>query len=135
MAQSDLKDEKKTRGGARKGAGMPKGYKTKKTLAKEVAREVARKIITADLMPMLEAQIAKAKGIRYLVTRDKSTGKFIPVSAKLLKTLDPKDVLEVWEKTPDTAAFNSLMDRALDRPKEQEQDLNVDAEMTIKWES
>jgi hypothetical protein len=41
-----LKHLKKLQGGKRPGAGMPKGYKTQKTLAKEAAREVARQLIT-----------------------------------------------------------------------------------------
>lgn len=35
-------------GGARPGSGMPKGYKTRKTLAKEEAREFARQKIFAE---------------------------------------------------------------------------------------
>lgn len=84
------------------------------TRAKEAGRELARQIILEDLEPLLRAQLAKAKGLKYLVTRDKATGKFVPVRKRDLKKFD-QDRIEVWEKTPDTAAFRELMDRALDR--------------------
>lgn len=130
-----MKSLKSSRGGRRSGAGRKKGHKWPSTIAKEVARELTRKAITAELLPMIEAQIAKAKGIKFLVTRDKSTGKFIPVTAALLKELAPEDLIEVWEKTPDTQAFNTLTDRALDKSKEQEVDLNVNGDLVIKWQS
>lgn len=110
------------RGGKRPGAGKPKGYKHKGTIAKEEAREVAREIITAEMMPMLAAQIAHAKGLHYLVVRDKHTGKFIRVTeamAKHKQTLaDNEEIIEVWEKDPSVQAFKDLMDRALDKPAE-----------------
>lgn len=81
---------------------------------KEAGRELARTIILEDLEPLLRAQLAKAKGLKYLVTRDKATGKFVPVRKRDLKKTD-HDRIEVWEKTPDTSAFIALLDRALDR--------------------
>jgi hypothetical protein len=57
-------------------SGKPKGAKHKSTLDKEAAREVLREMVKAELQPMTEAQIKHAKGISYLVYRDKKGGKF-----------------------------------------------------------
>lgn len=113
--QGALKTLKSGRGGARTGAGAKKGSKWASTLKKAEIRQLACEVITVELEDMLRAQIAKAKGISFLVTRDEATGKFVPVTCRMLKTLDPKDVIEVWEKAPDTQAFNTLADRAMDR--------------------
>jgi hypothetical protein len=119
-----LKKKPSTHGGTRPGAGMPKGYKTQKTLAKEQAREVARQIITRELEPMLAAQIAHAKGLSYLVARHKTTGKFAKLTEDLALTIaegkNPEyEAIEVWGKDPSVQAFTDLLNRALDKPKEQ----------------
>ena len=61
-------------GGARPGAGMPKGYKTQKTLAKEAAREVLVAKVLAELGPLVDAQIKNALGISFLVVRERRAG-------------------------------------------------------------
>ena len=112
------------RGGTRPGAGRPKGTKNAETLSKEAAREVARQRILADLEPMLAAQIIHAKGLKYLVTRDKKTGKFIRVGPALASSAN-EETIEVWEKDPSVQAFTDLMNRALDKAKEQEQEISL----------
>ena len=52
------------------------GAKYAKTVAKEQAREIAREIITRELEPLIEAQIANAIGISHFFVRNKTTGKF-----------------------------------------------------------
>jgi hypothetical protein len=115
------------RGGKRPGAGRKKGYKEKHTLAKEAAREVLRQLVTAEIEPMVEAQIKHAKGISYLVYRTKRGGKFTKVTAELAAELfkraaKPSDeggvIIEVWEKEPSVQAFTDLMNRAIDKPAE-----------------
>src|SRR4051812_18388233 len=116
-------------GGKRPGAGRPKGSKSAKTLDKEAARELVRQMVYADLAPLLAAQLSHAKGLKYLVTRDKKTGKFIRVTEAMAKhksTLaDNEETIEVWEKDPSVQAFTDLMNRALDKPKEQELEVKV----------
>lgn len=106
--------------------GKPKGFKAPKTLAKEAARELARALITQQLQPLIHAQIANAAGLKYLVTRDKRTGKFIRVTEAMAKKRgesDPlaehEEIIEVWEKDPSVQAFTDLLNRALDKPAEQ----------------
>jgi hypothetical protein len=105
------------RGGKRNGAGRPKGQQT---LDKEAARAIVRETVYAALAPMLEAQIANAQGLKYLVTRDKKSGKFIRVTEAMAKAKQGEDeeIIEVWEKDPSVQAFTDLMNRALDKPAE-----------------
>lgn len=118
-------------GGKRPGAGRPKGSKTAKTLDKEAARELVRQMVYADLAPLLAAQLSNAKGLKYLVIRDKKTGKFLRVTEGMARTrsklaLSPdEEVIEVWEKDPSVQAFTDLLNRALDKPKEQELEVKV----------
>src|SRR3990167_6389656 len=104
----------------RKTGGKRKGYKASKTLEKEAARELTRQTITAELSPLLHAQIAHAKGLKYLVTRDKKTGKFIRVTEAMakIKLGDHEEIVEIWEKDPSVHAFSDLLNRALDKPAE-----------------
>jgi hypothetical protein len=93
---------KSSHGGRRPGAGRKRGTRWPSTIAKEQARELVRQAITQELQPLLEAQIANAKGIRYLVVRDKRTGKFLRVTKAMARARLGRDeeVIEVWEKDP-----------------------------------
>ena len=107
---------------------MPKGHKVANTLSKEMAREALRQIVTRHMEEMTEAQVAAAKGLKYLMARNKRGGEFKPVTREqieggILKREDT--IIEVWDKQPSTPAFIGLMDRALDKPKEQEQTINL----------
>ena len=121
------------RGGARVGAGRKKGGKNRETLEKEAAREYVRQYITARLEPILEAQFEAARGYKYIVARDVRGGKFRPISEAELKKHDPsRTVIEVWEKPPHTAAAVELLNRALDKAKEQAQDVNLNVDASEK---
>lgn len=119
------------RGGKRPGAGRQKGSKDKKPsaskLEKEAARVVVREMVFKQLGPMVSAQVANAVGIKYLVTRDKKSGKFIRVTEAMAKAklASNEEIIEVWEKDPSTPAFTDLMNRALDKPAEQPQQITL----------
>jgi hypothetical protein len=116
------------RGGKRPGAGRPKGttgIKQKATLSKEAAREALRVIVMREMDEMSAAQIAAAKGLKYLVARHKKGGTFRPVRNVLEAIKDEEQIIEVWEHRPSTQAFTDLMNRALDKPKEQMQEIEV----------
>lgn len=120
-----------------KKGGRPKGTPSAVTIGKEKAREDVRQLITAELVPLIHAQIANAKGISYLVTRDKRSGKFIRVTeamAKAKDVADTEEIIEVWEKDPSVQAFTDLLNRALDKPREQEQSVEVSGALTISWQ-
>lgn len=108
------------RGGARPNSGPKKGAVYKPTLAKEAARELVRQLIMRHLEPLVAAQVAHATGLKYLVTRDKKTGKFIRVTEAMarVKLGDTEETIEVWEKDPSVQAFTDLLNRAIDKPQE-----------------
>lgn len=116
---------KSSHGGRRAGAGKPKGHQSQATLDKITAREFVRQRVTEQLGPLVDAQIANAKGLSYLVIRDKKTGKFVRVSEAMARVTKDQEIVEVWEKDPSTPAFAILLDRALDRPAEQEIPIKV----------
>lgn len=119
---------KSTHGGKRDGAGKPKGHQAQATLDKIAAREFVRQRVTAQLGPIIDAQLANALGIKYLVTREKKTGKFVRVSQAMARAAKGQEIIEVWEKDPSTPAATYLLDRALDRPQEQEIPIKVRTE-------
>jgi hypothetical protein len=120
------------RGGKRPGAGRKKGYKEQATLTKEQAREYVRQRVIKDMEPMVAAQVAHAQGISHFMLRDPKTGKFDRLTdpEQIEAALNADDAQEgstyyIWTKDPSVQAFTDLMNRALDKPKEQPQDLNV----------
>lgn len=116
------------RGGARKGAGRKKGPQT---IEKAAARELVRQKVFEHLGPLLDAQISNAQGLSYLVTRDKKTGKFIRVTEAMAKVGKDEEIIEVWEKDPSVQAFTDLMNRAIDKPAEQLQEIKLTGEINI----
>jgi hypothetical protein len=112
---------------------MAKGVKHKATLDKEAAREVLRARVTANMGPMIDAQIQHAKGLSYLVYRDKKAGKFVTVTAENLEDAQKENTVEVWSKDPSVQAFTDLMNRALDKPAEQPQAVEIEGEVLLRW--
>jgi hypothetical protein len=123
------------RGGKRPGSGRPPGAQNVATISKEQARDALRQIVLAKMSQLVDAQLSNATGIKYLVRRDAKSGKFVRVTADMLDNQTDEDRIEMWEKEPSVQSFTDLMNRALDKPKEQEQDIKVDAEVTFKWQS
>ena len=116
-----------------KRAGRPKGSKSRNTLAKEAARELVRQMVTAELEPLVKAQIALAKGVKFLVVRNTKTGQFVRTTksrAARQKLKGDEEVIVVWERDPSTPAYLDLMNRALDKPKEQVQEVALNGD----WE-
>jgi hypothetical protein len=110
------------RGGKRPGAGRPVGAKDG-LLSKPEAREAVRQMITPHIQPMIDAQVANAKGLAYLVIRDKASGKFIRFAGDKDKLKPSEETLEIWAKDPSVASFTDLLNRAIDKPKEQPQEV------------
>lgn len=124
------------KGGKRTGAGAKKGSHHKETLDKLAAREFVRQRVTEKLGPLIDAQIANAQGLKYLVVRDKHSGKFLRVTEamakqKAEKLADNEEIIEVWEKDPSVQAFSDLVNRAIDKPKEQEQEIKLTGEVNL----
>jgi hypothetical protein len=120
---------KRSHGGIRPGQRPPTGktWRWPSTLAKEAARERVRQEITKHLPDLVAAQVANAQGLKYLVARDPQTGKFERIGPEGVR---PDAVIEVWEKDPSVQAFSDLLNRAIDRPKEQVQEIEIRADNT-----
>ena len=110
----------------RRGAGRPKGSKDPHARAKEQDREHARLRISAELDPIIDAAIARAKGLRHLQIRNKKTGKFERVTdpERITTILSGKagaeyEIWEIWTRDPDIAAIRELLDRCIEKPREQ----------------
>lgn len=122
------------RGGKREGAGRRPGSKNAETISKEQARDAVREVVIRHMDDLLKAQISHAKGLSYLVGRDKA-GKFKKLTSeeadKALAGESEFTTVEVWEKDPSVQAFTDLMNRALDKPKEQEQEIKLTGEADL----
>ena len=105
------------RGGKRPNSGPKKGSLHHGTVDKNLLRLTARALIGPHMPELIAAHVANAKGISYLVYRDKESGKFERVKA--LELIDQsQDTIEVWEKDPSVQSFTDLMNRLLDKPGE-----------------
>lgn len=126
-------------GGARPGAGRKKGGKNQSTLSKEEGKAVLRALVMESMRPMVEAQVANAQGLKYLVTRDKKSGKFVKVSeamARAMTDAGESDQIEIWEKEPSVPAFTDLVNRALGKPVEEvEMRVSVEQEVLARLEA
>ncbi len=125
------------KGGKRDGAGRPPGRLNNATITKEQAREAMASVIRDRAAAMVEAQVAHALGLKYLVARDK-VGKFKRLSQEeadaLLAGENPEfAVIEVWDKDPSVQAFTDLMNRAFDKPAEQVQQIAHSGGIEISW--
>lgn len=120
-------------GGKRPGAGRPKGSKSQGTLEKEALRELLRQRVGAQMGPLVDAQIENAKGIKYLVVREKASGKFVRVAEAGARAAQGQEIVEVWEKDPCIAAFTDLMNRTIDKPTEHVE-ADVRGDLVFKWE-
>jgi|SRR5882672_953444 len=121
------------KGGRQLGAGRPKGttgIKHKATIDKDFHREVLRQLVVAELKPMLSKQIAHAQGIDHFFLRNEKTKQFEQVKdpsliEAALNSGDQDSYYWIFTKDPSVQAFTALLDRALDRPKEQPQEVNL----------
>ncbi len=107
--------------------------------SKQAVREAIRIAIMPHMGALVSAQVAQACGIKYLVARQRTSGEFkrigpdADIDALLADT--ENTIIEVWSKDPSTPAFTDLMNRAIDKPKEQEQDVALKAAVQFMWKT
>lgn len=123
------------RGGKREGAGRPQGSINLSTITKSQAREATRVAIQKHVDRMLRSQIAHACGIGHVYTRDKS-GKFTKIESeqegnRLLTEGEQDKDYWIFFKDPSVQAFTDLMNRAQDKPREQEIEIKVTHELEV----
>ncbi len=112
--------------------GPKKGAVYKPTIQKEQAREALRQIVLKHMKKLVQAQLDNATGIAHMLLRDKKTGQFERLTklADIQAALNDPDAKEgstyyVYTKDPSVQSFTDLMNRALDKPKEQAQEVTV----------
>ena len=122
------------KGGKRIG-GKPKGYKAPATLDKIAAREAVRAFVVQRMQGMLEAQAASAEGANQFVYRD-DAGRFkvIDDPDELKACISQGKAIRIFTRLPSTPAFTDLMNRALDKPAEQEQQHEHKGTIILKHE-
>ena len=142
MPESQPKQPKKPGpkpGGPRIG-GKPKGYIFPQTLQKEEGKALLREKVLAQLGPIVDALIGKAKGINHFMLRDPENGQWIRVD-------DPDQIVAalnapgaeagstywIHVKDPDVAAAKDILDRAIGKPVE-EINADVKQDITFKWQ-
>jgi hypothetical protein len=117
------------RGGKREGAGRPGGFD------QERVREELRKLIAGHIPDMTASQIAAAKGIKFLMVREKNSGKFVKVARDAAEKLDPEqEIIEVWEKDPSVQAYADLLNRTIGKPAETVEQ-TVKGALQISWKT
>jgi hypothetical protein len=122
-------------GGKRDGAGAKKGAANCLTVDKIRLRQAARDYLGPHMLDVLAAQLATAKGLSYLVVRDRATGKFLRVGKGSAEKLNPaEEIIEIWETTPSTESAKVLLDRLLDKPSEHVELTGADgAPLEVRW--
>lgn len=124
--------------------GRPKGSVSAHTAAERATKEAMRLRLRQKVHeafdPLVEAQIANAKGISHFMLRDSKTGKFerITDADQIQAALNKDDAEEgssywIWTKDPSTAAFTDLMNRAIDKPIEP-MEVEHSGGIDIKWQ-
>ena len=112
--------------GTPKTGGKPKGYKAPATLAKEAAREAVRQRITERIFPLVDAQIDSAIGIKHFFLREESgQWKRLTKPEAIEKALNAGSGYWIHTKDPNSQAAREMLDRAIDKPKEQMQEIAV----------
>jgi hypothetical protein len=136
---TNVQPMKGSHGGARPGAGWPKGKKWPSTLRKEEARELVRQFITERLPEFLDAMAATVVGTKHLMMRDPKSGQFTRVTGdarQVDKAVKSKNACWIYTKDPNVQAFTDLLNRAIDRPAEHVQLEGADGgPLVIKWQT
>lgn len=100
-----IEKKPKKKGGYRAGSGRKKGKQDAKTIAKRILAEKAREYvvnrIAEELEPILESQIALAKGIFVMKEETEGKGK------------NAKKVQKIYQQAPDGAMAKYLLDQAI----------------------
>lgn len=130
---------KKARGGKRPGAGMPKGTVTVATREKQAAKEILKERVMARLIPIIDAGIDSATGIKHFMLRNPDDGTFkrLTNAEEIDAALAHPDAKEgssfwIYVKDPQTPAMSDLLNRAIGKPIEEVQ-AEVKGGLTIRW--
>jgi hypothetical protein len=115
------------------GSGIKKGQKHQGTLEKDAAREALRQQITARLEPITDAQLDHAAGVSYMVLRN-TDGTY--TRATNVEQVDAalavgETAFKLFTQAPNPQAYNTLLAYAVDRPKEQPQQVELKGTVNV----
>ncbi len=110
--------------------------------SKQQMRDVYRTYWLPRMMPLLEAQEARALGLQHFMLRDPETGMWLHVE-------DPKEIAaalndpraekgstyRIHTKDPDGRDITDILNRIIDKPKEQEQEVLAQVRHTFGWKT
>ncbi len=108
--------------------------------SKGLIREVYRTLALPRMRDIVEGQIAKAVGVSHFMLRD-------PESGQWRRLTDPDEIQAalnhpnaahgstyfIHTKDPDVPAITDILNRCMDKPKEQEQTVDVNAKLEMSW--
>lgn len=139
---------KKKKGGARPGAGRKKGYKTPETLQREAVTAAINQQIMQHASEIVRHTLIPAFGVNYVYRIDEEkSSKGNVVSRKHVLVTDPHEIQDaldqisntsqygeekyyyVTTEKPDFKAGESLLNRALGKPKESIEHSNPDGNL------
>ena len=120
------------RGGARAGAGRPKGSKNADTLAREAIQAAVAARIWSLADRLVSAQLAAAEGVTFLFKRAKTGGPVVRVTSedeirRFLDTHGPQEEVQEGDNTfyflaaerPNADAADRLLNRGMGKPVDQ----------------
>ena len=123
--------------GTPQAGGVPKGYVFPKTLQREEGKRLLQERVLAQLGPIVDALIGKAKGINHFMLRDPVTGQWqrLEDPVQIAAALNAPGAAEgstywIHTKDPDVAAAKDILDRSIGKPIEEIQaDVKVDVSL------
>lgn len=116
----------------KKTGGRKKGSLNKLTLDKLAARDLYRLRVMEHFDPIIDAQIASATGAsQFVYADDKGRFKVIDDPDELRACIKMGRVLRLFTRLPNPQAQSDLLNRVLDKPKEQEQEIRITGELEL----
>ncbi len=106
-------------------------------------RDVYRAYWMPRMMPLLQAQEARALGLVHVQLRDEETGEWkrltepeeITRAMNALGTEKQTSMYRIYTKDPDGKDIQDVLNRCLDKPKEQEQEIDVKGTVQFSWKT
>lgn len=104
-----------------KTGGRKKGTPNKATIEERELERQFREQIAAELKPLADALIRKAKGVEHLQAQDQKSGQWVSVTdpKMMAKVLNgPEQYRRLSAKDPDTQALKECLDRLFGQSKQ-----------------
>ena len=117
----------------RKTGGRVKGTLNEKTLDLIWERELIRRQILKERAPMIDAHTQHAKGIGYmLIRRPDGTYSRATDEAQIDSALAiGGSAFKIFTQAPNPQSFTTLMAYAVDKPREQPQEVNIQVNVNV----